>query len=94
MIKWILFLTALTTVAFADTWVHSYTKSDGTYVPGHYRTDANDTKDDNYSTKGNVNPYTGTDGYKPRDYDCSPHWVDGYTDDRGKYHAGHMTHCN
>ena len=44
--------------------VNAYTKSDGTYVQEHERTRANDTKSDNYSTKGNVNPYTGASGTK------------------------------
>jgi hypothetical protein len=48
----------------SDTHVRGYTKKDGTYVPDHYRTKANDTKQDNYSSKGNVNPYTGEKGTK------------------------------
>ena len=39
-------------------------KSDGTYVNGHMRSNPNDTKLDNWSTKGNVNPYTGAVGTK------------------------------
>jgi hypothetical protein len=44
--------------------VNSYTRSDGTYVEPHYRTSADDTRTNNYSTKGNVNPYTGRAGTK------------------------------
>lgn len=44
-------------------WVSGYTKSNGTYVSGHYRTESNYTNRDNFSTKGNVNPYTGKPGY-------------------------------
>ena len=44
--------------------VNSYTRSDGTYVEPHYRTSADDTRSNNYSTKGNVNPYTGRAGTK------------------------------
>ena len=33
------------------------------YVNGYYRTDPNDTTEDNYSHQGNVNPYTGHRGY-------------------------------
>ncbi len=36
----------------------------GTYRPPHYRTSPNKTKTDNWSTKGNVNPYTGKKGTK------------------------------
>ena len=55
----------------ADTWVNGYTRSDGTYVSGHYRSDANSTKSDNWSTKGNVNPYTGEAGTKTFGGSCS-----------------------
>lgn len=44
--------------------VNSYTRSDGTYVQPHYRTSADDSRFNNYSTKGNVNPYTGAPGTK------------------------------
>lgn len=45
--------------------VRSYYKpSTGTYVQSYYRTSPNRTKFDNYSTKGNYNPYTGKRGYK------------------------------
>ena len=47
---------------FADTWVNGYTRRDGTYVQGHYRSSPNYTRMDNYSTRGNYNPYTGKTG--------------------------------
>lgn len=60
-----LFTTALT---FAqDVYVQGYTKSNGTYVQGYYRTAPNRTRNDNYSTVGNSNPYTGTAGAQSRD---------------------------
>lgn len=43
-------------------YVSGYTKSNGTYVAGHYRTAPNTTKNDNFSTYPNVNPYTGKQG--------------------------------
>lgn len=43
-------------------WVEGYTRSDGTKVRGHYRTNPNSTNRDNYSTLGNVNPWTGEAG--------------------------------
>jgi len=44
--------------------VRSYYKpSTHTYVAPSYRTSPNKTKLDNYSTKGNYNPYTGKKGY-------------------------------
>lgn len=37
-------------------------KKSGKYVQPYYKTSPNKTKMDNYSTKGNVNPYTGKKG--------------------------------
>ena len=48
----------------AQVHVDGYTKKDGTYVAPHYRSSPNSTKADNYSTRGNVNPYTGKVGTK------------------------------
>ena len=50
-----------------STYVNGYHKSNGTYVKGHYRTKPNYTNRDNYSTKPNVNPYTGKKGYNQPD---------------------------
>jgi len=48
--------------ATADEYIHGYTRSNGTYVEPHYRSSPNNTAYDNWSTKGNVNPYTGEAG--------------------------------
>ena len=45
-------------------YVQPYTRRDGTHVRGHFQTDPNRTKCDNYSTRGNVNPWTGQPGTK------------------------------
>lgn len=58
---------ALCSSLVADTYVNGYTKKDGTYVQGHYRSSPNSTKNDNYSTYGNTNPYTGEAGTKKGD---------------------------
>lgn len=55
-------LLAISSTAFADTYVRGYTKSNGTYVQPHHRSDSNSTPYDNYSTQGNTNPYTGERG--------------------------------
>lgn len=39
-------------------------RKNGTYVQPHYRSNPNSKKWDNYSSKGNYNPYTGKKGYK------------------------------
>ena len=44
-------------------YVNPYIRSDGTYVQGHYKTAPNNNAYDNWSTKGNSNPYTGQQGY-------------------------------
>ena len=50
--------------ASADEYVNGYWRSNGTYVQPYYRSDPNGTTQDNFSTRGNVNPYTGQPGYK------------------------------
>lgn len=52
----------LASPATAQVRVKGYVKKDGTYVAPHIRSSPNATKLDNYSTKGNVNPYTGRTG--------------------------------
>jgi len=62
----------------SDVYVRGYTRKDGTVVPGHYRSAPNSTNRDNFSTRGNTNPYTGKKGWvnpdnktyitKPSDY--------------------------
>jgi hypothetical protein len=49
---------------FADTYVKGHYRSNGAYVKPHYRSSPNSVKSDNWSTKGNVNPYTGKSGTK------------------------------
>ncbi len=48
----------------SDVHVNGYTKKDGTVVQPYTRTRENSTQKDNYSSKGNVNPYTGKVGTK------------------------------
>ena len=45
-----------------------YTRSNGTYVHGHYKTVSNKTNWDNFSTRGNINTFTGSIGSRARDY--------------------------
>lgn len=53
-------------------WVNGYTKSNGTYVRGHWRTAPNHTNVDNFSTRGNTNPYTGQRGWVTPDGEANP----------------------
>lgn len=64
----VLLLIAFSSNLNAQTQVNGYYKSNGTYVQPHYRSNANTTTLDNWSTKGNVNPYTGKKGTKSPSY--------------------------
>ena len=44
--------------ASASCWVNGYYKSNGTYVQGYFKSCPNNTVYDNYSYRGNINPYT------------------------------------
>lgn len=50
--------------ALADVHVRGYYRKNGTYVAPHWRSSPNNTTLDNWSTKGNVNPYTLKEGTK------------------------------
>jgi len=50
--------------AQAQVRVNGYYRKNGTYVKPHYRSSPNASQYDNYSYKGNTNPYTGTTGTK------------------------------
>ncbi len=58
----LLLIVLFSITVYADTWVNGYMKSNGTYVSGHYRSFPDSTVDNNWSTRGNVNPYTGQIG--------------------------------
>jgi hypothetical protein len=49
-------------LAASSHYVRGYTTKNGTYVMPHRQTDPNWTKFDYWSTKGNINPYTGKVG--------------------------------
>lgn len=66
--------------AQSSTKVRGYTRSDGTYVQPHHRTTPNTTRNDNWTTRPNVNPYTGRIGTRAPDY--SPRT---YTPRRSRY---------
>jgi len=52
------------TVVSADVHVRGHYRSDGTYVQPHYRSDPDNRTDNNWSHRGNTNPYTGKKGTK------------------------------
>lgn len=55
-------LLAVTLPAFAQVHVRGYTRSNGTYVQPHMRSAPDGNAANNWSTRGNVNPYTGAVG--------------------------------
>lgn len=69
MVLAILATTALSTLAQKNTYVRPHYRSDGTYVEGHYRTRPDSTVDNNFSTRGNFNPYTGEQGTRPLSFE-------------------------
>ena len=44
--------------------VRGHVTKKGTYVPPHHATNRDSTRKNNWSHKGNVNPYTGKEGTK------------------------------
>ncbi|MBI2725424.1 MAG: hypothetical protein HYX42_04160 [Polaromonas sp.] len=58
--------------AMAQVYVKPHVTKDGTFVDGHVRTAPNNTNLDNYSTKGNSNPYTGQQGTVQPNYFPQP----------------------
>lgn len=60
--------------ASADKLVKGHIKQDGTYVAPYVRSSPNNVQYDNYSTKGNTNPYTGERGsQRDTTYDYKPY---------------------
>ena len=60
----VLSLTLALNLEAGSTYVKGYTKKNGTVVMPHYRSSPDKTKSNNWSTKGNINPYTGKMGTK------------------------------
>src|SRR5262249_15067893 len=72
-------------------YVRGYVRKDGTYVQPHYRSAPDGNFYNNWSTTGNVNPYTGEPGTKvspPSGYGNDVH-VDGYYRSNGTYVQPH-----
>ena len=68
IIIYIFILLVVSAPAFSkDVYVNGYTRGDGTHVQGHYRSAPDSTVNNNFSTEGNVNPYTGKDGWVDRE---------------------------
>ena len=91
----------LSFVSANDVWVKPYSRKDGTYVQGHYRSSPDSDPTNNWSFPGNVNPYTGKvatgnpETYLKNYYDSDSYtsssdvWVSGYYRKDGTYVMGH-----
>jgi hypothetical protein len=66
ILLFILFVFSLN--AFTQVKVRGYYRKDGTYVKPHYRSSPNRSVSDNYTYKGNVNPYTGEIGHRSYEF--------------------------
>lgn len=62
--KYLFILTLLFNSTLWAQYQKPYIKKNGKIVSGHLKTKPNKTKADNYSTKGNVNPYNLKKGGK------------------------------
>jgi hypothetical protein len=58
----LIFFLIFANVAFAQVHVRGYYNSNGTYVQPHYRSSPDRNPYNNWSTQGNINPYTGQEG--------------------------------
>ncbi len=87
MAKRILLLVALVALtaqhAWADVYVHGHYRSNGSYVQPHYRSNPDGNFSNNWSTYGNVNPYTGHMGTR-----LTPSYSPSYTP---SYSPSHYT---
>lgn len=73
-----IFSLTVTSPALADTFVNGHSRSDGTYVQPHYRSTPDGNFSNNWSTRGNVNPYTGQWGTRQYPSQSFPNYQ-GYT---------------
>jgi hypothetical protein len=55
-------------LAHAHSHVRGYARHNGTYVMPHHRSSPDHSFSNNWSTKGNVNPFTGKTGTKVHKY--------------------------
>ncbi len=75
------FLLTLASPVLADTFVNGHFRRDGTYVAPHYRSNPDGNFSNNWSTRGNVNPYTGQWGTRQYPGQSSPSYR-GYSSPR------------
>lgn len=65
-------------------------RANGTAIQGHYRTSPDYTVNNNFTTVGNVNPYTGKAGTLPRDND----YITNYSPVQTTYYSSPSTNIS
>lgn len=72
----IVLLVAMASPAWAQTYVQPHVNRDGTVTQGHYRSEPNSKRYDNYGARdnvyGNTNPYTGKQGSQRSELSSPP----------------------
>src|SRR3954453_2118311 len=81
---------ALPAAVSAQVYVHGYTTKSGTYVAPHYRSSPDSNPFNNYSTKGNVNPYTGQAGTK-NPYGSSSTYSNSYSNPSSSFNQSNSS---
>jgi hypothetical protein len=79
----VILLVAIVGQVRADETVRGYFRSNGTYVQSYHRSSPNGTVIDNWSFKGNVNPYTGQTGHNYYRHSPSSPYYEGPNYNRG-----------
>ena len=74
-------------LALADNYTRPHVRKDGTYVPGHYSSEPNNHRFDNYSGRGNTNPYTGERGSARHEFTNPPEYNSGRTNRQPTYNT-------
>lgn len=64
-------------LVFAD-YTRGYIKKNGTYVQPHHKTHPDQYRYNNYSAKGNINPYTGKSGTQRHEFSNPPKYNKSY----------------
>lgn len=66
LITALVFLFSALVAHAGDHYVNGYVRQNGVYVQSHYQTNPDNTVNNNYGTRGNVNPYTQQEGIHPQ----------------------------
>jgi hypothetical protein len=96
MVKFIVVLGSLllANFAFADNYTKPHVRRDGTYVPGHFSSEPNEYRFDNYSARGNTNPYTGERGTQRHEFTNPPAFNTGRQQQQPTYDPYSTPHSN